>query len=93
MSGQTIKLRRDIAARWARLNPVLDEGEQGFETDTGKFKIGDGSTVWGDLDYFVPARDDGITDGQLLQHINDLEPHPAYDDSPSLTLLYENAKV
>lgn len=93
MGAKTIKLRRGTAARWASKNPVLEEGEQGLATDLGKFKIGDGSTVWNDLDYFVPVSDDGITDGQLLQHINDPEPHPAYDDGPSLLLRYQNAKV
>lgn len=29
----------------------------------------------------------------LDQHINAAQPHPAYDDGPSLTLIYENAKV
>ncbi len=29
----------------------------------------------------------------LLDHINSLSPHPAYDDGPSLVLLYENRKA
>lgn len=32
----------------------------------------------------------GITDEQLLLHRNSLTPHPAYDDLPSLALLFEN---
>jgi hypothetical protein len=32
-------------------------------------------------------------DSALALHIADPEPHPAYDDGPSLFLLYENAKV
>lgn len=47
----TIKLRRGTAAEWATANPVLAEGEPGFETDTGKQKIGDGTTAWNDLPY------------------------------------------
>jgi hypothetical protein len=29
----------------------------------------------------------------VLEHIDSPTPHPAYDDAPSLTLIYENAKV
>lgn len=47
----TIQLRRGTAAEWATANPVLAEGEQGFETDTGLFKIGDGAAAWNALDY------------------------------------------
>jgi hypothetical protein len=35
-----IQLRRDTAANWTSTNPALATGEIGFETDTGKFKIG-----------------------------------------------------
>lgn len=49
--AQRVQLRRDTAAAWVAANPVLSEGEYGFETDTGKFKIGDGSTAWAALDY------------------------------------------
>jgi len=35
-----IQVRRDTAATWTSTNPTLAEGEIGFETDTGKFKIG-----------------------------------------------------
>jgi hypothetical protein len=48
----SIQLRRDTSANWGGVNPVLLEGELGFETDTGKLKIGDGSTAWNTLDYF-----------------------------------------
>ena len=47
-----IKLRRDTAANWTATNPVLAQGEPGFETDTGYMKIGDGTTAWASLDYF-----------------------------------------
>ena len=46
-----IQLRRDDSATWSALNPVLLAAEFGVETDTGKFKIGDGSTPWGLLAY------------------------------------------
>ena len=46
-----IQLRRNTAALAAASNPTLNEGEPGFETDTGKFKIGDGVTAWNALEY------------------------------------------
>jgi hypothetical protein len=46
-----IQLRRGTAANWTSANPVLSAGEPGFETDTGKSKIGDGTTAWNSLVY------------------------------------------
>ena len=46
-----IQHRRDTAANWTSANPVLSAGEPAFETDTGKQKIGDGSTAWVSLAY------------------------------------------
>lgn len=46
-----IRLRRDTAANWMAANPVLLLAEAGWETDTGKLKIGDGSTAWNSLTY------------------------------------------
>lgn len=37
-----IQLRRDTAANWTSVNPTLLSGEIGIETDTLKFKIGNG---------------------------------------------------
>jgi hypothetical protein len=53
--------RRGTAAQWAAANgglgPVLAAGEIGFETDTGKFKMGNGSSTWNSLSYFTDASD------------------------------------
>lgn len=46
-----IQLRRGVSASWTGSNPTLFAGEAGFETDTGKFKIGDGATAWNSLSY------------------------------------------
>lgn len=43
--------RRGTAAQWTTANPVLLDGEPGRETDTGKWKIGDGVTRYNDLPY------------------------------------------
>ena len=39
-----IQIRRDTIANWTSVNPVLSNGEMGFETDTKKLRIGDGVT-------------------------------------------------
>jgi hypothetical protein len=44
--------RRGTASQWTSANPVLNAGEMGWESDTNKFKIGDGTNHWANLDYF-----------------------------------------
>jgi hypothetical protein len=47
-----LQYRRDTASNWTSANPTLLAGEPAFETDTGKFKIGDGTTAWTSLAYY-----------------------------------------
>jgi hypothetical protein len=49
--SQTIQLRRGTAAQWTTANSILASGEIGVETDTGKHKVGDGSSAWNTLNY------------------------------------------
>jgi hypothetical protein len=53
--------RRGTASQWISSNdgdgPILNAGEIGWESDTNKFKIGDGISYWADLTYFVDATD------------------------------------
>ena len=51
MAYRRILIRRDTAANWTANNPTLAAGEFGHETDTGKLKLGDGSTAWTSLGY------------------------------------------
>lgn len=60
-----IQVRRATAASWTSTNPTLSAGEPGYETDTGKFKFGDGATAWASLAYF----DD--TDASILKSLVD----------------------
>lgn len=46
-----LQVRRGSASQWTSTNPTLASGEFGYETDTGKFKIGNGSTAWTSLSY------------------------------------------
>jgi hypothetical protein len=52
-----IQVRRGDASEWTSVDPVLSEGELGYETDTGKFKIGNGTDLWSSLDYFLDSSD------------------------------------
>ena len=47
------KQRRDSAANWTANNPTLLAGELGYESDTGYWKVGDGSTAWTSLAYIT----------------------------------------
>ncbi len=103
----TILLRRNTSVQWAALNPILLSGEQGYEIDTGKCKIGNGQSRWLTLEYYLPESDVvaliedalirdsdvGTIPLNITEHINSSTPHPIYDDGPSLFLLYQNAKV
>lgn len=58
----TIRLRRGTAAQWTSVNPVLAAGEMGVETDTRKFKFGNGTSAWNALAYGVGSvATEGIT--------------------------------
>ena len=47
-----IQLRHDTAANWKlHEDVVLLAGERGVETDTNKFKFGDGTKAWSELPY------------------------------------------
>ncbi len=76
--------RRGTAAQWTAANPILAAGEIGFETDTSKFKMGNGSSTWSALTYFANAAElaaviDGAPD--LLNTLNELA--AAMGDDPA----------
>jgi hypothetical protein len=52
--------RRGTSEDWTTANPILAAGEIGFETDSGQFKIGDGTNHWEDLSYFTNLEDLGF---------------------------------
>ena len=68
--------RRGTATQWTTANPILNAGEIGYETNTNKFKIGDGTNHWADLAYFID--EDAVSNyvldtelGELTQDIVD----------------------
>lgn len=66
-----IQLRRDIAANWTANNPLLLNGEIGIETDTLKFKIGNGTQRWNSIESYAlkPGLANGVatlnSDGKI----------------------------
>jgi len=46
-----IQFRRDTTANWGTYNPILADGEIGIESDTKRFKLGDGINTWTGLSY------------------------------------------
>lgn len=63
----TFKFRRGQSSAWEAKNPILAAGEPGYELDTRLFKIGDGTTRWMVLPYFV----DAFTQFNLTQEMID----------------------
>ena len=81
--------RRGTAAQWTAANPILAAGEIGFETDTSKFKMGNGSSAWSALTYFANAAElAAIIDGapDLLNTLNELA--ASIGDNPNFLSLY-----
>jgi len=61
-----IQIRRGTAAQWTSANPTLAAGEWGYESDTNKAKLGNGSTAWSSLSYFGGTGDVTLTGVQTL---------------------------
>ena len=63
-----IQFRRGTASQWSGVNPILAEGEVGFETDTRKFKVGTGDKRWNDPDfpYYAVGTITGVIAGSGL---------------------------
>lgn len=71
-----ILFRRDTSINWSNNNPVLSEGEPGYELDTGLYKLGNGITAWNDLPYsntFRTTVQEVPADGKLYGRIKDVD--------------------
>ena len=94
MANPKIQLRHDTAANWTSVNPVLLEGEVGIETDTKKFKVGDGVTNWTSLAY--GNADTGAIEqleqdyGSLTEKVDDLEDNAITLDKINTPLEQQN---
>ena len=72
-----IQQRAATAAQWTTKNPVLLQGEYGFESDTKKQKVGDGVTAWNSLSYHYDPNDSGVG-AAIAAHEAAANPHPVY---------------
>lgn len=67
-----IILRNDIQENWTANNPILLKGEIGLETDTRRYKIGDGINTWDKLKFYSNLdSDDAYSLSILIGMLND----------------------
>lgn len=69
----TILLRSDTSTNWLDANPILAMGEAGYETDTHKLKIGNGTTNWEDLSY-IASENDLVVQNKSIETVEKLPP-------------------
>lgn len=50
-----IQMRRGTSSEWNDADPILNEGEIGYNSTLASFKIGDGESLWSELDYYQAA--------------------------------------
>ena len=50
-----IQMRRGTTSEWNSADPILNEGEIGYNSTLASFKIGDGESLWSELDYYQAA--------------------------------------
>lgn len=64
-----LQIRNDTAENWVLINPILKQGEIGYESTTKKIKFGDGLTEWNKLPYLTV---DSYDDSELKEEIEKL---------------------
>ena len=88
-----IQLRRDTTSNWATIDPILAQGEPGYEIDTGKIKYGDGVTPWSALPYFSSGGSGGnTTPGGPINSVQ-FNANGSFSGSTLLTIDVSNANV
>ena len=69
-----LRLRRADSAEWTSIDPILEDGEPGWEYDTNRLKIGDGATRWSGLGYATyPATEYDQMISDLTQDISGID--------------------
>lgn len=82
-----IQFRRGTSTEWTSVNPILESGEPGYETNTGKFKIGTGYTIWTELPYFTGGVEGLLATAEELNRLHLVTPGTA---SPGKALVVDN---
>lgn len=62
-----IQVRRGTTTQWNNADPVLNEGEIGYNVTLASYKIGDGSSLWSELDYFPTMADLDTSLGDYIE--------------------------
>ena len=91
-----IQLRRDTAANWISSNPTLRAGEIGIETDTLKFKIGNGSSTWTAITAYANITPSGLSSSlgdYILQSAQGTPTGPAELNSDGDLIIPENSII
>jgi hypothetical protein len=83
MSTVRIQVRRGTASEWTAANPVLAAGEMGVETNTNKFKFGNGTDAWTSLSY-------AASDSQAIGEISQDAINQALSVGDGLTKVYDD---
>lgn len=79
-SDVKIKMRRGTASQWALKNPVLAQGEPGFDLTNRELRVGDGVSRWADL----PTISGGGQQVIVVPDINNIPP-----GTPAGTILFQ----
>jgi len=86
-ANKIIQLRRGTSQQWNFNNPILSDGECGFETNTFRLKIGNGTSTWSELDY-VGSKEFNIrvknTSGQAIYKCQSVYFDSHDDDTPTI---------
>ena len=77
--GALLRFKRGKSTSWTEKNILLYAGEPGFETDTGKIKIGNGIDRWNDLPY--------VNSGE--QEIYNAETHYEFPAIGNVNVIYK----
>ena len=72
---------RDTASNWTSNNPTPFQGELCYETDTGRIKLGDGTSTWNSLAY---TGEYSVQDGELSEINFTAADHAKLDGLPAL---------
>lgn len=84
----TFLIRRDTAANWTTVNPILRTGEPAIETDTRRIKYGNGVDSWNDLDYASVPMPAGGTTLQVLKKYSGNDFEFSWEDNTAGTVSF-----
>ena len=62
MADRRTRVKLKTAADWTSTNSVLAPGEVGYESDTNKAKVGNGSSSWNSLAYLAGGSSSSLVD-------------------------------